>query len=70
MKAFKDWVDQQASEMAEHLEHVRYHIEKDKMLEQMVKGRLNAFLACKEKLEDMTTADTSLVDRETFFKEE
>ena len=70
MKAFKDWIDQQASEMAEHLEHVRYHIEKDKMLEQMVKGRLNAFLACKEKLEDMTTSDTSLVDRELFFTEE
>lgn len=70
MKAFKDWIDQQASEMAEHLEHVRYHIEKDKMLEQMVKGRLNAFLACKEKLEEMNQTDTRLVDMELFFTEE
>ena len=70
MKAFKDWIDQQASEMAEHLEHVRYHIEKDKMLEQMVKGRLNAFLACKEKLEEMARADRTIEDRELFFTEE
>ena len=70
MKAFKDWMDQEASEMAEHLEHVRYHIEKDKMLEQMVKGRLNGILACMEKYEEMTRADRTMEDMETFFTEE
>ena len=70
MKIFKDWLDEEASAMAEYLEHVRYKIDKDKMLEQMVKGRLNGILACKERYEEMARADRTLEDRETFFTEE
>ena len=70
MKAFKDWMDAEASAMAEHLEHVKHKMDKDKLLEQMIKGRLNGILACKEMLEEMTRPDTSMEDRELFFTEE
>lgn len=70
MKAFKDWMDQEASEMAEHLEHTKDKCDKDIALLNMVKGRLNGILACKERFEEMNQTDTRLVDRELFFPEE
>ena len=70
MKAFKDWMDQEASAMAEHLEHTKDKCDKDIALLNMVKGRLNGILACMEKYEEMTRADLTMEDRELFFTEE
>ena len=70
MKIFKDWLDEEASAMAEHLEHTKGMCDKNIALLNMVKGRLNGILACKERYEEMARADRTMEDRETFFTEE
>ena len=70
MKAFKDWMVAESSEMAEHLERTAKECDKNTALLNMVKGRLNGILSCIEKYEEMSQPDRSMEDRELFFTEE